>query len=164
MSNPINDVMSTAMNSIKEMIDVNTVVGDAVQTPDGSVIIPICKVCFGIASGGGEYQGSLDFTNPLPNAGKPLDDKFVAAVKYPFAGGCATGVSITPTAFIKSGDGQVQLVPVDSSTTLDKLVNMIPDLFNKVACLISEKCSCSKNGGKDAEGAESGENEEDEES
>lgn len=144
MSNPINEVMSTAMSNIKEMVDVNTVIGDAVQTPDGSVIIPICKVCFGIASGGGEYKGNLDFTNPMPITAKPLDDKFLAAVKYPFAGGCAAGVSIVPTAFIKSGDGQVQLVPVDSETALDRLINMIPDLFNKIMCLISEKCSCKE--------------------
>lgn len=150
MSNPINDVMSTAMSSIKEMVDVNTVIGDAVQTPDGSVIIPICKVCFGIASGGGEYQGNIDFSNPMAGVNKPLDDKFVVPVKYPFAGGCATGVSITPTAFIKSGAGEVQLVPIDSSNTLDKLVNMVPDLFNKIMNLISEKtCQQAGTGGSD---------------
>ena len=143
MSNPINDVMSTAMSSIKEMVDVNTVIGEAVQTPDGSVIIPICKVCFGIASGGGEYQGNIDFSNPI---NKPIDDKFVVPVKYPFAGGCATGVSITPTAFIKSGAGEVQLVPIDSNNTLDKLVNMVPDLFNKIMNLISEKANQSQSG------------------
>ena len=48
MSNPINDVMNTSMSGIKNMVDVNTVIGDAVQTPDGSVIIPVCKVCFAI--------------------------------------------------------------------------------------------------------------------
>ena len=161
MSNPINDVMSTAMSSIKEMVDVNTVIGEAVQTPDGSVIIPICKVCFGISSGGGEYQGSIDFSNPMAGVSKPLDDKFVVPVKYPFAGGCATGVSITPTAFIKSGAGEVQLVPIDSSNTLDKLVNMVPDLFNKIMNLISEKTGRSQSesrnnssGGADASAAE----------
>lgn len=128
------------------MVDVNTVIGDAVQTPDGSVIIPICKVTFGIASGGGEYQGNIDFANPMAGVNKPLDEKFVVPVKYPFAGGCATGVSITPTAFIKSGAGEVQLVPIDSSSTLDKLVNMIPDLFNKIMNLISEKTNQAQSG------------------
>ncbi len=128
MPNQINEVMSTAMNSIKEMVDVNTVIGDAVQTPDGTVIIPVCKVCFGIASGGGEYKGS--------------DDISAAEARYPFAGGCAAGVSIIPTAFLKSGSDSVQLLPVDSETTLDRLVNMIPDLLNKITCLISHK-ACS---------------------
>ena len=102
------------------------------QTPDGSVIIPVCKVCFGIATGGAEYKGNLDFSNPITGPGKPLDDKFIVPVKYPFAGGCATGVSITPVAFIKSGDGNVQLIPVDCNNTLEKLINMIPDLFEKI--------------------------------
>ena len=144
MSNPINDVTITSMNGIKEMIDVNTVIGDAVQTPDGSVIIPVCKVCFGLTAGGAQYSGNLDFSNPITGPGKPLDDKFIVPVKYPFAGGCATGVSITPVAFIKSGDGNVQLIPVDSNDTLEKLVNLIPDLFNKILTVIEDKM-CEKN-------------------
>lgn len=139
MSNPINDVTISSMNGIKEMIDVNTVIGDAVQTPDGSVIIPVCKVCFGLTAGGAQYSGNLDFSNPITGPGKPLDDKFIVPVKYPFAGGCATGVSITPVAFIKSGDGNVQLIPVDSNNTLEKLVNLIPDLFNKILTIMEEK-------------------------
>lgn len=139
MSNPINDVTITSMNGIKEMIDVNTVIGDAVQTPDGSVIIPVCKVCFGLTAGGAQYSGNLDFSNPITGPGKPLDDKFIVPVKYPFAGGCATGVSITPVAFIKSGDGNVQLIPVDSNNTVEKLVNMIPDLFNKILTVLEDK-------------------------
>ena len=85
-------------------------------------------------------------SNPMAGVNKPIDDKFVVPVKYPFAGGCATGVSITPTAFIKSGAGEVQLVPIDSNNTLDKLVNMVPDLFNKIMNLISEKANQSQSG------------------
>lgn len=143
MANPINDVMSTAMSSIKEMVDVNTVIGNAVQTPDGSVIIPICKVCFGIATGGAEYQGSIDFSNPVTGPTKPLDDKFIVPVKYPFAGGCATGVSITPIAFIKSGPGEAQLIPINSDSTLDKLVSAVPDLFTKILDIIENKVNSS---------------------
>lgn len=139
MSNPINDVMSTSMNGIKSLVDVNTIIGDAVQTPDGTVIIPICKVCFGIASGGAEYKGNIDFSNPITGPSKPLDDKFIVPVKYPFAGGCATGVSITPVAFIKAGNGNLQLVPVDSNNTLEKLVNMVPDVIDKIVSVIDKK-------------------------
>ena len=81
----------------------------------------------------------IDFSNPITGPSKPLDDKFIVPVKYPFAGGCATGVSITPIAFIKSGDGNVQLIPVDSNDTLEKLVNLIPDLFNKILTVIEDK-------------------------
>lgn len=139
MSNPINDIMTTSMNGIKDMVDVNTVIGDAVQTPDGSVIIPVCKVCFGIATGGAEYNGSIDFTNPVTGPVKPLDDKFIVPVKYPFAGGCATGVSITPVAFIKSGGGNVQLIPIDNNNTVEKLINLIPDLLNKILTVLENK-------------------------
>ncbi len=139
MSNQINDIMSTALSNIKEIVDVNTVIGDAVQTPDGAVIIPICKICFGIATGGAEYNGTVDFTNPTGGADKRLDDKFIVPVKYPFAGGCATGVSITPTAFIKSYNGEVQLIHIDSENTIEKLLNMVPNLFDKICSSLEEK-------------------------
>ena len=57
---PIEALMTTAMQSIKEMVDVNTIVGDAVQAPDGTVIIPISKVNFGFAAGGGEYNYTVN--------------------------------------------------------------------------------------------------------
>lgn len=75
--------MKTAMQSIKDMVDVNTVVGDAVETNDGSVIIPISQVACGFAAGGGEYE--------LSEGDKPND--------MPFAGGSGAGVSVKPMGF-----------------------------------------------------------------
>jgi len=81
-SHPIEGLMKTAMQSIKEMVDVNTVVGDAVETNDGTVIIPVSQVVCGFAAGGGDYE--------LANgSGKEL----------PFAGGSGAGVSVKPVGF-----------------------------------------------------------------
>ncbi|MBQ7886098.1 MAG: GerW family sporulation protein [Clostridia bacterium] len=76
---PIESLMGTSMESIREMVDVNTVVGDPVQTQDGSTIIPISKVSFGFVAGGGEYAC----------AGVQAQEEL------PFAGGAGAGVSVT---------------------------------------------------------------------
>ena len=60
IDNPIEGLVKTAMVSIKEMVDVNTVVGDPVETPDGSIIIPISRVACGFAAGGGEYRADVE--------------------------------------------------------------------------------------------------------
>lgn len=139
MSNhPIHALMDSAMQNIKEMVDVNTIVGDAVQAPDGSVIIPISKVSFGLAAGGGEYGGNVDITECSPGTGKNLEDKLIAPVKYPFAGGSGAGVSISPVAFIVVSAGNVQLLPITNNTVLEKLVNMVPDLLNKVNGVVTD--------------------------
>ena len=78
---PIESLMSTSMESIREMVDVNTVVGDPVKTQDGSTIIPISRVSFGFVAGGGEYAGGI---------AHPQTDSL------PFAGGAGAGVSLQP--------------------------------------------------------------------
>src|ERR1700738_4100049 len=91
---PIQGLMKTAMENIKEMVDVNTIVGDPVETPDGSVIMPISKVGFGFAAGGSEFLGEVDQEqNNKSDANK-------ASVSLPFGGGSGGGVSITPIAFL----------------------------------------------------------------
>ncbi len=137
---PINGLMDSAMQNIKEMVDVNTIVGDPVQTPDGTVIIPISKVAFGLAAGGGEYSGAVDFAEGYVGSGH-LEDTVVAPVKYPFAGGSGAGVSITPIAFIMVSAGNVKLVPISNSDIADKLLDLCPDVINKVYELI-KGCSC----------------------
>ena len=125
------------MQSIKDMVDVNTIIGDPVQTPDGFVILPISKVSFGLAAGGGEYYGDIDFSEST-KGNSPLDDKLITPVKYPFAGGSGAGVCITPVAFMVVGGGDVQLLPVTSNTVAEQLVKMIPDLVNRVNNLIAQ--------------------------
>lgn len=136
-NHPINGLMETAMQSIKDMVDVNTIIGDPVQTPDGFVILPISKVSFGLAAGGGEYYGDIDFSEST-KGNSPLDDKLITPVKYPFAGGSGAGVCITPVAFMVVGGGDVQLLPVTSNTVAEQLVKMIPDLVNRVNNLIAQ--------------------------
>ena len=96
---PIEGLMTTAMQSIKEMVDVNTIVGDAVQSPDGTVIIPISKVTFGFAAGGGEYSYSAESTQEKGRNERDDDETQENEGEYPFAGGSGAGVSINPVAF-----------------------------------------------------------------
>lgn len=134
---PINSLMETAMQSIKEMVDVNTIIGDPVQTPDGFVILPISKVSFGLAAGGGEYYGDIDFAESSKGS-SPLDDKFITPVKYPFAGGSGAGVCISPVAFMVVGGGKVQLMPVTNNTLPEQLVKLVPDIVTKINDIIEQ--------------------------
>ena len=107
--------MKTTMESLKDMVDVNTIVGDPVETPDGTVIIPISRVSFGFASGGGEYNAKK---NQNANSDKEENGKL------PFAGGTGAGVSLQPVAFMVVGNGQIKLLPVDNNATmLDSIIN-----------------------------------------
>ena len=102
---PIQGLMQTAMENIKEMVDVNTIVGDPVETPDGSIILPISKVGFGFAAGGSEFKIEKDNNgNGQSKAGEH------ATVALPFGGGSGGGVSITPIAFLVVGVGVVVLM------------------------------------------------------
>src|SRR5690606_34495037 len=91
---PIQGLMQTAMENIRDMVDVNTIVGDPVECPDGSVIMPISRVGFGFAAGGSEWAGRNE-----SDAGFASDASH-AKVELPFGGGSGGGVSITPIAFL----------------------------------------------------------------
>lgn len=124
---PIEGLMTTAMESIKDMVDVNTIVGDAVQAPDGTVIIPISRVAFGFAAGGGEYA-------PSKSAKDAKDDdesENSGTGQYPFAGGSGAGVSINPVAFMVVGQGQIKLLPVTVNSSIERIVDVIPELIEK---------------------------------
>lgn len=119
--NPIQGMMYTAMQSLKEMIDVNTIVGDAVTAPDGTVIIPISKVAVGFGVGGSEF--SPEKSTPV----NPEDGKM-------FGGGSGGGISINPVAFMVVSNGQFKLVPVsEESTVYERLLYNLPDAVDKVA-------------------------------
>ena len=117
---PINNLMSTVMENIKGMIDVNTIIGDPVETSNGTMIIPISKVGFGFAAGGSDI--------PTKNQG----DK-------PFGGGSGAGVSISPIGFLVVTNDQIKMVPVSSGNTpIDKLVDYIPVAIDKVNGMIKK--------------------------
>lgn len=122
---PIQGLMKTAMENLKEMVDVNTIVGDPVETPDGSVIMPISKVGFGFAAGGSEFV---------------IDHKTSAGTtetEHPFGGGSGGGVSITPIAFLVVSTTGVNMVHLDSNTHLyEKLLDFAPQVVEKIQQMV----------------------------
>lgn len=151
---PIEGLMTTAMESIKDMVDVNTIVGDAVQAPDGTVIIPISKVSFGFAAGGGEYSSKCKVITECED-GSQKQSEGEGGGKHPFAGGSGAGVSINPVAFMVVGQGQIKLLPVNVNSSLEKILDLIPELIEKMnesykkKIKIKKELRASEKGGKD---------------
>ena len=141
---PIEGLMTTAMESIKEMVDVNTIVGDAVQSPDGTVIIPISKVAFGFAAGGGEYSYMADDDESDKERSRDTEEDGGKPGKYPFAGGSGAGVSINPVGFMVVGNGQIKLLPVNINSSVDKVLDLVPDLVNKLEEVFKKKVLVKK--------------------
>jgi sporulation protein YtfJ len=123
---PIQGLMTTAMESLKEMIDVNTIIGDPVETPDGSVILTVSKVGFGFAAGGSEFKlegGQKEGQSSLP-----------------FGGGSGGGVSITPIAFLIVNSQGVKMLHLDESTHLyEKILELAPQAVDKIQQMFSKK-------------------------
>ena len=116
---PIQGLMATAMQKIREMIDVNTIIGDPITTPDGTTIIPVSKVSFGFASGGS------DFPSKSP--------------KELFGGGSGAGVSITPIAFLVVTNGTVRTVQLaEHVSPIDNAINALPELVDKLAAMLKK--------------------------
>lgn len=123
---PIQGLMTTAMDSIRDMVDVNTIVGDAVEAPDGTVVIPVSRVSFGFAAGGSEFSGETI------SGGDKVESKESDSSKKPFGGGSGAGVSISPVGFLVVGQGQIRLLPVGNNSSMDKIVDMVPDILTKL--------------------------------
>jgi len=116
---PIEGLMKTAMESIKEMVNVNVVVGDPVETADGTVIIPVSRVACGFGAGGGE----LEAQGREKQEGEQLPF---------FGGGSGAGVSVQPVGFLVVGQGQVRLLPVDGNAVVDRLIDLAPQLVSQI--------------------------------
>lgn len=117
---PIENIMQTAMAEIKEMVDVNTIIGDPIISTDGSTIIPISKVSFGFLSGGGEYGQSEESS-------------------YPFAGGASSGVSISPVGFLIVDDSKVQMLSVNGKNPFEHLIKTIPEIITELKQAFSNR-------------------------
>ncbi|PRX26671.1 sporulation protein YtfJ [Orenia metallireducens] len=128
---PIENIMSTAMENIKTMVDVNTIVGDPVETKDGSVIIPVSKVNFGFAAGGAEYLLKK-------NNGEDKDRERNSAKGTNFGGGSGAGVMLQPIAFLVVSEGQVRLLPVNNNAVVERLVNLAPELLDHLKGLTKQ--------------------------
>lgn len=135
---PIEGLMNTAMNSIKEMVDVNTIIGEPIETSNNIIIIPISKVGFGFAAGGSEFKGETI------NEYTKKDKDEAIQYKLPFGGGSGAGVSISPVAFLVVQGNSVKLLPVNHSSAVDKLLDYVPDLVEKTNNLINKEMANRK--------------------
>lgn len=122
---PIEGLMVTAMNSIQDMVDVNTIIGEPIETSNNVIIIPISKVGFGFAAGGSEFKGET-----IDEYSKKEKEEQVQ-YRLPFGGGAGAGVSISPVAFLVVQPNNVKLLPVSHSSVMDRLLDYVPDLIEK---------------------------------
>ena len=123
---PIEGLMLTAMNSIQDMIDVNTIIGEPIETSNNIVIIPISKVLYVyLLAGGSEFSGET--INEYSKKEKEEEIQY----RLPFGGGSGAGVTINPIAFLVIQPNNVKLMPVTHSSSLDKLLDYVPDLIEK---------------------------------
>lgn len=123
---PIEGLMVTAMNSIQDMVDVNTIIGEPIETSNNVIIIPISKVGFGFAAGGSEFKGET-----IDEYMKKEKEEQVQ-YRLPFGGGSGAGVSISPVAFLVVQPNNVKLLPITHSSAVDRLLDYVPDLMEKM--------------------------------
>lgn len=124
MSNSLPNMLDSTIAKIREMVDVNSVVGEPITTADGVTIIPISKVSVGFGGGGSDFVS-----------------KNVNNQENPFGGGVGAGVKVTPVAFLIIKEGNVRMLPVaePANTTADRLVEMVPDTLDKIASFIGSR-------------------------
>ena len=128
---PIEGMMNTTLEKIKQMVDVNTVVGDPITSPDGTIIIPVSKVAYGFASGGSDFPSKTQTAKDF------------------FGGGAGAGISITPIGFLTISEGNVRMVSIEPCTnSADRVINMIPDVVDKVSGILNKKKAEKKDTGK----------------
>lgn len=114
---PIEGLMQTAMESLKTMVDVNTILGDPVETPDGAIILPVSRVSVGFAAGGSEFSGANTKSSES---------------SHPFGGGSGAGIALNPVAFLIVGRESVRLLPVNQNAIYDRLIDMIPQFIGQI--------------------------------
>ena len=127
---PIESLMSTSMENIREMVDVNTVVGEPITTPDGVTLVPVSRVSFGFGHGGGD----------------------LVEQRSGFAGGSGAGIRNEPIGFLIVKEGSVRMLNIlpPANTTLDRVIDMVPLLIDKAEQFLDKKA-----GDKRAAAAES---------
>ncbi|MBQ7655338.1 MAG: GerW family sporulation protein [Clostridia bacterium] len=129
MEHPIGDLMQTTLENIKDMVDVNTVIGEPIPTGSGATIIPVSKVTFGFVAGGGEYGN-----NQLPEEDKP------------FAGGSGAGVSVQPVGFLVVQQDGVKVLPAMQPTAWERALNAAPQVMEDVKRLLEKKENAAEAG------------------
>ena len=124
MSQKLPNMLENTITKIREMVDSNSVVGEAIVTPDGVTLIPISKISIGLGGGGSDFV-TKNSTNQ----------------ENPFGGGVGAGVKVTPVAFLVIKEGSVRILPIaePASTTADRLVEMVPDTLDKVVNFLDSR-------------------------
>ena len=122
--NPLNEVLQESMAKVREMVDTNTIVGQPIQTPDGVTLIPISRVSFGFGGGGTAFG----------NKKEPAADPTLGTAR-------GAGVKVEPVSFLIIKEGTVRVLPVavPAATTMDRIVEMVPDVVDKVSGFIKKK-------------------------
>lgn len=125
MNHPLSEMIGASMSKIREMIDVNTVIGDPITTPDGVMIIPVTKVSIGYGSGGSDFA-TKNYPAGRDNA---------------FGGGAGAGVNITPVAFLIVRGESVRMLPIaePASTSADRLIELLPELLDKAEAWVASR-------------------------
>ena len=122
MSEKLPNMLDSTIQKIKEMVDVNSVIGEPISTPDGVTIIPVSKVSVGFGGGGSDFVNKSGGENP-------------------FGGGVGGGVKVTPICFLIVKDGNVRMMPVaqPANTTADRIVEMVPDTIDKLTSYLNSR-------------------------
>ena len=122
MSNKLPNMLESTIQKIREMVDVNSVIGEPITTPDGVTIIPVSKISAGFGGGGSDFVNSKGGENP-------------------FGGGVGGGVNVTPICFLIVKDGNVRMMPVatPANTTADRIVEMVPGVVDQVTGFVNSK-------------------------
>ena len=122
---PIGDIMETTMKNIREMVDVNTIIGDPIVTADGITLIPVSTVSFGFTSGGTDFHGKKQPPEASSN----------------FGGGVGAGVRITPVAFVVVKGDSVRMMSIapPPTTTIERVIETVPDVIDKVTDFVNNR-------------------------
>lgn len=126
---PVETILQTTMRELKNIVDVNTIVGNPIYGEGGAVVIPVSKVCLGFFAGGGDFP-----TQAVARKGAPDFD----ANGYPFLGASVVGVSICPKAFLHMQGKEVTLLHADCDNTVDRLIQMIPTAMCEIRDAIAD--------------------------
>ena len=120
-SHPIENLMRSTLENLKDMIDSNTIIGEPIETKDGGYIVPVSKVSFGFASGGSEFHPNERDTH------------------NPFGGASGAGITVKPVAFLVLKNGVSRLLPVEADTSIDRIIDTIPQVIDMIKSAFSDK-------------------------
>lgn len=131
MDNKINEIVSSAIEKIKNILDVNTVVGVPFETKDGMLLFPLTKVSVGFVAGGGEYKSNEEEVKVTKN--------------FPLAGGSGAGVCVSPIGFLSIKNNECKLIKVDDKSAYDKVLETIPKVISNMTPIFKKEDKNEKN-------------------